>query len=120
MSLTALVRYINMRFYKFYFFAQLCKLFIFCYAGGVVGTATFLSSQDVTAQTFSFTVNYLNDNVALEPNEIFTYILGNIRGDARIGMPNSTTHTLVDDDSKKEEEEEKKRGGGKREEEERE
>ena len=72
------------------------------YAGGVVGTATFLSSQDVTAQTFNVTVNYLDDNVALEPNEMFTYTLGNIRGDARIGMPNSTTHTLVDDDSKRE------------------
>uniref|UniRef100_A0A1X7VF48 Calx-beta domain-containing protein n=1 Tax=Amphimedon queenslandica TaxID=400682 RepID=A0A1X7VF48_AMPQE len=66
--------------------------------GGVVGTATFLSSQDVTAQTFNVTVNYLDDNVALEPNEMFTYTLGNLRGEARVGMPNTSTHTLVDDD----------------------
>uniref|UniRef100_A0A1X7STV4 Calx-beta domain-containing protein n=1 Tax=Amphimedon queenslandica TaxID=400682 RepID=A0A1X7STV4_AMPQE len=65
---------------------------------GVVGTATFLSSQDVTTQTFNITVNYLDDSVALEPNEIFTYTLGNLRGEARIGMSNTSTHTLVDDD----------------------
>ena len=80
----------------------------YSFPGGVVGTATFLSSQDVTAQTFNVTVSYINDNIALEPDELFTYRLGNVRGEARIGMPNSATHTLVDDDSKRERRERKR------------
>ena len=68
--------------------------------GNVIGTATFTPRPGTGEQRVNVTVNYPDDRVALEPDEIYRYMLGSVRGDARIGSPDSATHRLVDDDGK--------------------
>ena len=68
--------------------------------GNVIGTATFTPRPGTGEQKVNVTVNYPDDRVALEPDEIYRYMLGSVSGDARIGSPNSATHRLVDDDGK--------------------
>ena len=73
--------------------------------GNVIGTATFTPRPGTSEQKVNVTVNYPDDRVALEPDEIYRYMLGSVSGDARIGSPNSATHRLVDDDGKEKKDE---------------